>query len=151
MQQKNSADNFLQAMQSNWQDILTGAPASPFNIKAVMEANRKNFQAMADINKQAIQGWQMLAQRQSEMVSQFIQDNATLPSSVLTDEPPQQKIARQSAAIQSAYQRSFENTRELAGIASKCTKDAAEIINKRIVSSLSEIRAATKTQEQDAE
>lgn len=142
MQQKNSADNFFQAMQSNWKDMMTGAPASPFDMKGMMEASRKNFQAMSDLNKQALQGWKTLAQRQSEMVSQFIQDNAGLPTEVMSDVPADQKIARQTAAIQDAYQRSIANTQELAGIAAKCTKDAADIINNRIVATMSEIRVA---------
>ncbi len=126
MQQKNSPHNFFGDVQSTWQQAL--------------ETTRKNFQAINEANQRAVQGWQTLAQRQTEMVSQFLQDNA-VPS--FTQSTTEEKLAKQADIFQSVYQRSIANTQELAELATKCTKDAAEVISKRVVASMDEIKSAS--------
>lgn len=145
MQQKNSNTNFFADMQSTLKQMMGGLPSYPVDLTSAMETGRKNMQAITEANQRAVQGWQALAQRQTEMVTQFIQDNSGIAAQGLTEATPEAKIALQTEAVKSAYQRSLANSQELAEMVSKCTKDAADVINKRVVASLNEIKAASNT------
>lgn len=145
MQQKNPAEAFFGDIQSTFKQIINSAPSGyPFDIKTVMEAQRKNIQALAEANQRTVQGWQTLAQRQAEMMSQFVQDNSGLARETFTDGTPESKFAKQTDLIKTSYQKTIENAEELADLARKCTEDAVEVINQRVVASLSEIKASAK-------
>ena len=124
MQPKNTG-NFFNEIQSS----LTQA----------METNRKNFQAITEANQRAFKGWQNLAQRQTEMVSQFLQDNA---GAAYSESAAENRFAAGADAINAAYQRSIANTQELAELASQCTKEAADVITKRAADCINEIKGS---------
>ncbi len=145
MQQKNSAENFFTGMQTALKDMM-GSVQSPsaFDMKAMMEAQRKNFQAITEANQRAFQGWQSLAQRQAEMVSQFVQDNSGLARETMSEGTPQEKFSKQAEIIKSAYEKSILNTQELGEMMRKVTMETAEVLNRRVVANLSEIKNSTK-------
>lgn len=145
MQQKNSAGNFLNDMQSTFKEMMSSVPtAAPFDFKAMMEAQRKNFQAITEANQRAFQGWQALAQRQTEMVSQFVQDNSGMASEAMAESTPQDKLAKQAEMIKMVCAKSISNTQELAEILRQSTADTAEVLNRRVVASLAEIKSTAK-------
>jgi phasin family protein len=146
MQQKNSADTFFSDMQSTLKDMLGSVPATsvPFDMKTMMEAQRKNFQALTEANQRVMQGWQALAQRQAEMVSQFVQDNSGLARETMSEGTPQDKLAKQTEILKNSCEKSISNTQELGEIVRKCTIETAEVINRRIMTSLSEIKSSAK-------
>ena len=150
MQQKKSAENFFSDMQSTLKQMMNSAPAGyPFDLKTIMEAQRKNIQAITEANQRAFEGWKTLAARQTEMVSQFVQDNSGLARETLAEGTPESKFAKQTELLKSSYEKSIQNTQELVEIAQSCAADAAEVINQRVVASLSEIKASAKKKAKD--
>jgi len=143
MQQKpQAADAFFTQFQNTMKDMMAGGSAFPVDVKTMMEMQRKNMQAMAELNQRTVQGWQALAQRQAEMVSDFLQDNSTLARESFTEGTPEQKMARQTEMFKKAYQRTLANSQELTQIVTSCTKEAGELINKRVLATLNEIKAS---------
>lgn len=136
MQQK-KPDEILGDMQSTWQNMMGSFPAS---MQSLMETQRKNIQALQEANKQAMQGWQALAQRQTEMVSEFLQNNSAMAGQSMAEGTTADKIAAQADLLKSVYERSFANSRELAELAANCTKEAAEVLQKRAIASMNEIK-----------
>lgn len=124
MQRKHSPENFFADMQSTWSNA--------------METSRKNLQAMTEANQRTLQGWQKMAQRQTEMVNQFIQDNG-IPS-FNANGSTEEKMTMGADAVQAVFQRSLENTRELAQLATQCTKDAADVVTKRAAAAMKEMK-----------
>lgn len=150
MQQKNSAENFFSDMQSTLKQMMSSAPAGyPFDLKTVMEAQRKNIQAITEANQRAFEGWKTLAQRQTEMVSQFMQDNSGLARETFAEGTPEAKFAKQAELLKTSYEKSIQNAQELVGIAQGCASEAAEVINERVVASLTEIKASAKKKAKD--
>jgi phasin family protein len=145
MQQKNSAENFFSDMQSTLKQMMSSAPAGyPFDLKTVMEAQRKNIQAITEANQRAFEGWKTLAQRQTEMVSQFMQDNSGLARETFAEGTPETKFAKQAELLKTSYEKSIQNAQELVEIAQSSASEAAEVINERVVASLTEIKASAK-------
>lgn len=126
MQQKNPAQNFFETMQSNIKDMMDGMPsANPFDVKSVMDAQRKNFEAMTN----AMQGWQTIARRQAEMVTQFVQDNATMARSAMdATASPQDAMTRQADLMKAACEKTMLNTQELGEMMRKATIETANIL-----------------------
>ncbi len=146
MQQKNPAENFFTDVQSSLKQLMSTVPtAYPFDFKTIMETQRKNIQAITEANQRAFQGWQSLAQRQTEMLSQFVQDNSGLARETFTEGTPEAKFAKQAELVRTSYEKTVENAQELVEIASKCTKDASEVINRRVVATFNEIKSKSKT------
>jgi phasin family protein len=146
MQQKNPAENFFTEVQSSLKQLMSTVPtAHPFDFKSIMETQRKNIQAITEANQRAFQGWRSLAQRQTEMLSQFVQDNSGLARETFTEGTPEAKFAKQAELVRTSYEKTVENAQELVEIASKCTKDASEVINSRVVATFNEIKSKSKT------
>ncbi len=149
MQQKNPAESFFNDMQSTWKQFLNNAPTGyPFDMKTVMDAQRKNIQAITEANQRAFEGWKTLAQRQTEMMSQFVQDNSGLARETLTEGTPEAKFAKQTELLKTSYEKSVQNAQELVELAQSCAAETAEVINQRVVASLGEIKASTKKKTQ---
>lgn len=137
MQQKKPGETILGDVQSTWQTMMGSFPAS---LQTLMETQRKNMQAIGEANTQALQGWQALAQRQTEMVSEFIQNNAAMAGQSMTEGTTAEKIAAQADIMKSVCERSIANTRELAELAANCTKEATSLLQQRAMASMNEIK-----------
>lgn len=141
MQQKNPAANFFSDVQSTVKQMMDAAPAAnPFDFKTVMEAQRKNMQALTEANQCALNGWQTLARRQAEMVAKFVQDNSGLAAQGLSPAAPQETLAKQTELLKSVCEQTLQNAREITEIVRKNTADTAEIVNRRLMDGLGEIK-----------
>lgn len=149
MQQKKSAGVFLNGMQSTLKDMMDAVPtSSPFDLKTMMDLQRKNFQAMTEANQIAMTGWQALARKQAEMFTQMVQDNALIARAALCENTPDGQIAKQGEAMKSSYEKAMANNREMTRMMTECTQEAARLIGDRIAATMSELKACTK-QSQD--
>jgi phasin family protein len=110
-----------------------------------METQRKNIQALTEANQRTMEGWQALAQRQAEMISKMVQNNSAFAGRAFAEGTPEEKIAQQTELVKAAYENTVANSQEIADFVSKCTKETADVINKRVVASLNEIKACAKT------
>lgn len=141
MQQKNSAGNFFSDMQSTMTQMMDAAPTgNPFDIRALMEAQRKNMQALTEANQCMMNGWQAMAKRQAEMVSQFVQDNSGLAGQTISPAAPQEAMTKQAELLKATCTQAMENAREIAEIARKCTADTADVLNRRMMAGMGEIK-----------
>lgn len=139
MQQKKPDTTFFDGMQSTFQQMMGSFPVG---MQTMIDMQRKNMQAMAEANARTLEGWQAIARRQGEMASQFLQDNSALARDAFAEGAPQEKIALQADLMKGVYERSLANGKELADMAASCTKEAAELIQKRIIASMNEIKAS---------
>lgn len=123
---------------------------SPVNMKSLMETQRRNMQAMAEAGQTALTSWQALTQRQAEMMSSMMQNNAELTREMLKEGTPEEKMARQADIFKKSYERSVEATHELADMAMKSGRETADIIGKRVSCSVNEIRDLLDTDREAA-
>lgn len=144
MKSQNPAQAFFETMELTFKDMMA-TPKMPvaFDMKTVMDAQRKNMQAITEANQRAMTGWQTMAQRQAEMVSQFVQDNSALARETMKEGTPQEKFSRQADILKKACQTSIANTQELAEMMRKNSMEAAELLNRRLVDTISEIKNST--------
>ncbi len=95
---------------------------------AVMEARRKDIEALGEANKLAYEGMQALMQKQTEIFGQAMQQIQAAAQQMSTGSNPAEAMAQQNEFVQKALQQALENMRQLAEMASKSQAEAMAVI-----------------------
>ena len=111
-----------------------------FDMQAVMDAQRKNIEALTAANQAAVQGMQAVAQRQAEILSQSLNEVSSIAQQLAGAGNPQEMTAKQAELVRKAFEQALANMRELAEMVSKSNTEAFAIINKRVTESLQELK-----------
>ncbi len=119
-------------------------PNVPFGMKEMMESSRKSIQACAEAQQIATQSFQAIMQRQSEIMSQLVQDSSAVAREVMDEGTPEEKIARSAELIREAYEKTVNNCREVGDIASKSAREAMDVLNGRIATAFEEIKSTAE-------
>jgi phasin family protein len=114
--------------------------ASPFDMKCGMECMRKNIQAITEANQISMESLQTVAQRQAEIVSHLLQDQNAIIREIMNEGTPEEKIARGAELVRHAYEKTVQDIHEVGDIVNKSSREATDVISKRIATTLNEIR-----------
>jgi phasin family protein len=109
------------------------------DLASVVESRRKDIDALVAANRAALETAQTLAQKQTEMLMQAMQDIQQAVRDAATGDP-----AKSTAAARAAVEKAIEDMKELAQIAQDAQKDALAALTKRAGEQLEEIRGMTK-------
>jgi len=126
--------------QQNMADMFKGYNDMPFDMKTLMETQRKNIQALTEAQKLTIENLQAVAQRQSEIISQVVEDQSAIAKQILAEGSPQDKMSQNAEGFKSLYERTVNNLREVGDMINKSNIEASNIINKRVSATMSEIQ-----------
>ena len=121
---------------------FAGMNGFPFDVKSLMETQRKNFEAFTAAQQRTIEGIQALTQRQGELISEMVEDNSAIAQEILGEGSPEEKVAKQTDLVKKVYEKSINNLKEIGDILNKSNQQASDIINKRVSASLTEIKSA---------
>ena len=112
-----------------------------FDMSAMMDAQRKNIEALTAANQAAVQGMQAVAQRQAEILSQAMNEVSSVAQQLAgAGSNPQEMTTKQAELARKAFEQALANMRELAEMVSKSNTEAFAIINKRVTESLQELK-----------
>ena len=89
-----------------------------FDAKAMADSQRKTVEAMTAFNRLAYEGGQAIAQRQTEIVREAV-DEALKAIKALAEAAPEQRLAKQAELAKEGYEQLLSNMRELNEIATK--------------------------------
>jgi phasin family protein len=117
-----------------------------FDVEAIMEAQRKNFEAFTEANQIAAAGVRALTQRHSEIVQQAVTEASTLFRDWTEASAPEDRIAKGAEAAKQAFERAWANARELNELSSKASADTFNVIARRVAESFDEVRLYAKKQ-----
>lgn len=118
------------------------------DVDALMVAHRKNLEALSSANQAAFEGLQALARRQAELIRQGFEDTASLVNSVVSQQTPEDKIAKQAEVTKVTLERNVANLKELTELAARANYQAIEFISNRISEGLEELRSLVKNRPQ---
>jgi len=116
--------------------------AIPFEMKDLMETQRKNLQAFTEAQQLAVESMQAVAQRQTEIVSQMIEDNSNIAKELMGEGSPEQKLAKNAELLKKLYEKTTSNMQELSDMISKSSAETGKLLNKRVSASMGEIKSA---------
>lgn len=110
------------------------------DMQSMMEAQRKNLEAISQANRIAVEGAQALAQRQMEILRSTMEEASKVMSDLAASGTPEERMAKQADVVRDAFERAIANMRELAEMGAKSNTEALDLINKRISEQLEEIK-----------
>ena len=109
------------------------------DMAAIVEARRKDIEALVEANAETLASMQAMARKQTEMLSeamQGMQDAAKSPAGGgMAD------AAKQGEVVRKGFERTFANMKELAEMARHAQSDAMSRITQRATHQMQEIKS----------
>ena len=118
----------------------------PFDVEAMMACQRRNIEALSQANQLAVEGFQAVARRQIEIAREALEDVSALFRDFTQPVTTEERIAKHTEYTKQLIEKSVGHGRELAGLATKASTEAAEVLRKRASKGLDELREFAKTQ-----
>lgn len=129
---------------------LRGQGIGAVDMGAVVEAQRRNLEALAQANQLAADGMRALAQRQAEILRQGMEQAAAAMREMMSSGSPEDKAARQTEIAKGAFERAIATARELAEMTTRAQSEAGDVIARRMAASMEELKSLIeKTQNQN--
>ncbi len=117
--------------------ILEKFKVPGIDMTAIIEARRKDIEALAESNKATIHAMQDMGRKQTEMLTAAMQEiQATTQGLASSVGDP----ARQTEIVKKAYARAVADAKDLAEMARKAQTDSMDSITKRANEHMAEIK-----------
>ncbi len=108
--------------------------------QALMDAHKRNVEALTQAQQVAIEGVQAVAKRNLEMMQQAMAEAAETMRTLTTGGAPQDRAAKQAELLKRAYDRAVEHARELSELVQKTNSDAVTVLNRRFGEAMDEVK-----------
>ncbi len=107
------------------------------DMTAIIEARRKDIEALAESNKAALQAMQDMGRKQAEMLAAAMQEIQTTTQSLASSvgDP-----AKQTEIVKKAYAKALADAKDLAEMARKAQTDSMASMTKRSNEHMAEIK-----------
>ena len=110
------------------------------DVNALMEARRKDVEALVTANRQAYEGMQLLAHRQAEMLKEAMAELQAATEDMMSGKSPGIGAAKQAELGKQTFEKALANMRELAEMATKSQSEAWEVVTRRFHENLEELK-----------
>src|SRR3954468_8427173 len=115
-----------------------------FDVNTVVDIQRRNVEAVTAANQTVVQGLQTVVQRQGEIARQSVKQVQALLSVKPSSGSGNEVLVKQIELTKTAYQKTVADARELGDIVAKVGTEAADILSRRGLASLDEVKAAAR-------
>jgi len=109
----------------------------------LIEAHRKNIDALGRSAEAASEGAKSLAMKQREIVEEAIRETSAMVRDFKL-ESPQDAVTKQAEFAKKAFEAAVRNTRDVAELVQRSSTDALKIIQDRMQQSFEEIRGTVE-------
>lgn len=110
------------------------------DIEKIMEARRKDIEALVAANKHAYEGMQALAQRQQQILQESMTQWQEGAKEMVSSGSPGQAAVKQTELAKQTFAKALENMRELADMATKSQTEAFKLISQRVHENIEELK-----------
>ena len=142
MAKRNSSENGFSGVSKVFGDFRF----PNFDVEAIAVAQRKNFEALTQVNQFAVEGLRAVAKRQAEIAQQTIEEASALLRDWIQPGAPEERFANTVEAAKQAFEKGLTNARELNDLTTKASADAFGVIARRVSEGLDEVRLYVKKQ-----
>jgi phasin family protein len=116
------------------------------DVDAIVAAQRKNFEALTQVNQFAVEGLRTVAKRQVEIAQQTIEEASALVRDWTQPGAPEERLANTVEAAKQAFEKGVANVRELTELTTKASGDVFSVIARRVSEGFDEVRLYAKKQ-----
>jgi phasin family protein len=115
-----------------------------FDIGTALDIQRRNIEAMTAAAQTMTQGLQTIFQRQGEIARRSVEQFQGLLHVSPASAPVEDKLVKQVDLAKSSFEKNLADSRELFDLVAKVTEEATDILSRRVVASLDEVKAAVR-------
>jgi|GEM_PF-236870 len=127
-------------MMDQFRKVFGGIHFPGVDLEAVIDAQRKNMEALTAANKAAFDGARELMEREMEISRESMDAAAAIIKDMKAAPSAKDLPAKQAESLKQAVEKAVANMRELVEMAAKSNKEAFEIVKGRANESLEEIK-----------
>ena len=109
------------------------------DVDSLVEAQRKNIEALTAANQAAVEGVQTLATRQNEILQETLKGTTEALTDISKSEGIEDVTAKQAELLKGSFEKALGNMKEMAELVAKSNADTSKAISGRIAESLEEI------------
>jgi phasin family protein len=117
-----------------------------FDVQAIVDVQRKNFEALTRANQLALEGMRSVAQRQAEIVQQAFEEASGLLRDLTQLGAPEERLIKSTEVAKQAFEKGLANARELNELGTKASVDVFGVIARRVSESFDDVRLYAKKQ-----
>lgn len=110
------------------------------DLQGITEAQRKNMEALTVANKTAADGFQAIFKRQSEIMKETMDEANAALQELQSQGVSQPDAASQVDQVKNVIETGISNLREITEMMAKSQTEAFDIVNKRFVESMDELK-----------
>jgi len=115
-----------------------------FDVTTVLDIQRRNVEALSAANQTIAQGLQTVARRQGEIARQSVKQFQDLLSVKPSSASATETLVKRIDLTKTSYEKNVADARELGDIVAKVGSEAADILSRRVVASLDEVKTAAR-------
>src|SRR5580704_9911711 len=90
-----------------------------FDVVSLVAAQRKNLEALTQVNQLAVEGVQALARRQMELTRQAMDEASAVMRDWTQPVAPEEQVAKNVELVRQAFEKGVANARELTELATR--------------------------------
>jgi phasin family protein len=115
-----------------------------FDVNTVVDIQRRNFEALTAANQTVVQGLQTVMQRQGEIARQSVKQFQDLVSFKPSSASVTETLVKRIDLTKTSYEKTVADARELGDLVTKVGSETIDILSRRVVASLDEVKAAAR-------
>jgi phasin family protein len=128
------------ALADQYKELLGKFSLPNLDTKALIETQSKNVQVLTDANRAILQSTQSLFQRQTEMVTQVLEEASEAVKSLSSATTPQEVAEKQIKMIEDSVSRALANFSEISEMVRKSRDETTKLVTDRFSENLAELR-----------
>lgn len=136
------ADTNFDFSKFDFTKVFQDAKFPGFDVAAVMASQQRNLDALSEANRRFAAGVQAIGKRQAEIVQESIKELTEASKDAFSVSSPEANAAKQSELAKKVLDRALVNAREIAELAAKANAETLEVINKRVLAGMDEMKQA---------
>lgn len=117
-------------------------PTFPFDVATMMETQRQNMQACATMQQLMLESLQVIAHRQSALLSDLGTSQAEIIREWRSNDAPTDKIGDQALILKDMYEHLIAHMREIGDMVNQSSQETSNILHARVGASLAGIKDA---------
>ncbi len=121
--------------------LLNGFKVPGIDVNAVLDIQRKNFEAFAEAAQATAQGVQTAARSQGELMQKMISEYQDTAKELLEVSSPEANAVKQADLLKKNIEQGLGNLQELSDIVVKSQQEALTVISRRTVEAIEEFKA----------
>jgi len=120
-----------------------------FDVTTILDIQRRNVEALSAANQTIAQGLQTGVRRQGEIARQSVKQFQDLLSVKPSSTSVEETLVKQIDVAKTSYEETMADARELSDLVAKVGSEAVDILSRRVVASLDEVKAAARPKATD--